>query len=260
MKLRIVLPKSVKNCVGILMGIALNLWIAFARTCSTILNKYGESEQPCLVSDFSRIALSFSPFNLMVAVDLLFDLEDLSSGESGLLQFMTPGSRLEILPWFPSVVSCVWMCPESAHSNTHSIYDLLQDPHDTGQQQDVKEDSRTWDTGYGVSLQRTALEGTCDDDSKVLICLYEVLDFEKVVISPISFLILLIWMLSLCLLRKFHGVLRSFDLVDLSIGLNPPSAFCRASFVARLGLFMVSQISWTFCVMTFVDLVSSLTD
>ncbi|KAL6085778.1 hypothetical protein STEG23_004185 [Scotinomys teguina] len=30
----------------------------------------------------------------------------------------------------------------------------------------------------------------------------------SVVISPISFLILLIWMLSLCLLRKFHGVLR----------------------------------------------------
>ncbi|KAL6033161.1 hypothetical protein STEG23_007564 [Scotinomys teguina] len=70
-KLRIVLSTSVKNCVGILMGIVLNLQIAFAKTSSTILNKYGESGQPCLVPDFSGIALSFSPFNLMVAVGLL---------------------------------------------------------------------------------------------------------------------------------------------------------------------------------------------
>ncbi|KAL6060218.1 hypothetical protein STEG23_004107, partial [Scotinomys teguina] len=53
----------------------------------------------------------------------------------------------------------------------------------------------------------------------------------------------------------------SFDLVDLSIGWNlPSSAFCKAGFVDRLGLFMVSQISWTFCFMTFLDLVFSLTD
>ncbi|KAL6093669.1 hypothetical protein STEG23_009615 [Scotinomys teguina] len=55
--------------------------------------------------------------------------------------------------------------------------------------------------------------------------------------------------------------LLSFDLVDLSIGWNlPSSAFCKAGFVDRLGLFMVSQISWTFCFMTFLDLVFSLTD
>ncbi|KAL6038546.1 hypothetical protein STEG23_023205, partial [Scotinomys teguina] len=41
------------------------------RTSSTIKNKYGESGQPCLVPDFSGIALSFSPFNLMLAVGLL---------------------------------------------------------------------------------------------------------------------------------------------------------------------------------------------
>ncbi|KAL6039211.1 hypothetical protein STEG23_005629, partial [Scotinomys teguina] len=35
------------------------------KTSSTILNKYGQSGQPFLVPDFSRIALSFSPFNLM---------------------------------------------------------------------------------------------------------------------------------------------------------------------------------------------------
>ncbi|KAL6031726.1 hypothetical protein STEG23_005675 [Scotinomys teguina] len=47
----------------------------------------------------------------------------------------------------------------------------------------------------------------------------------------------------------------------LFIGWNlPSSAFCRAGFVDRLGLFMVSQISWTFCFMTFLDLVFSLTD
>ncbi|KAL6080855.1 hypothetical protein STEG23_037101 [Scotinomys teguina] len=54
-----------------------------------------------------------------------------------------------------------------------------------------------------------------------------------------------------------HSKAFSFNLFDLSIGWNlPSSAFCKA----RLGLFMVSQISWTFCVMTFLDLVFSLTD
>ncbi|KAL6058923.1 hypothetical protein STEG23_022111, partial [Scotinomys teguina] len=62
---------SVKNCLMILIEIALNLYIAFARTSSTILNEYGESGQPCLVPDFSGIALSFSPFNLMLTVGLL---------------------------------------------------------------------------------------------------------------------------------------------------------------------------------------------
>ncbi|KAL6052484.1 hypothetical protein STEG23_031792, partial [Scotinomys teguina] len=58
-----------------------------------------------------------------------------------------------------------------------------------------------------------------------------------------------------------HSRAFSFNLVDLSIGWNlPSSAFCKAAFVDRLGLFMVSQISWTFCVMTFLNLVFSLTD
>ncbi|KAL6033222.1 hypothetical protein STEG23_000031 [Scotinomys teguina] len=60
--------------------------------------------------------------------------------------------------------------------------------------------------------------------------------------------------------RPFISLLR-FDLVDLSIGWNlPASAFCKAGFVDRLDLSMVSQISWTFCFMTFLDLVFSLTD
>ncbi|ERE70925.1 hypothetical protein H671_6g16227 [Cricetulus griseus] len=42
------------------------------RTSSTILKSYGESGQPCLVPDFRGIALSFSPFSLMLAVGLLY--------------------------------------------------------------------------------------------------------------------------------------------------------------------------------------------
>ena len=38
---------------------------------STILKKYEESGQPCLVPDFSAIALSFTTFNLLLAVGLL---------------------------------------------------------------------------------------------------------------------------------------------------------------------------------------------
>ena len=42
------------------------------RTLSTISNRYGESRQSCLVPNFNRIALSFSPFNLMLVVILLY--------------------------------------------------------------------------------------------------------------------------------------------------------------------------------------------
>ncbi|ERE67101.1 hypothetical protein H671_8g18943 [Cricetulus griseus] len=43
-----------------------------ARISSTILTKYGESGQSCFVPDFRGIALSFSPFSLMLAVGLLY--------------------------------------------------------------------------------------------------------------------------------------------------------------------------------------------
>jgi hypothetical protein len=43
-----------------------------ASTSSTILNRWGESGQPCLVPDFSGIASSFSPFSLMLAIGLLY--------------------------------------------------------------------------------------------------------------------------------------------------------------------------------------------
>ena len=46
--------------------------IALDRTLSTVLNRYGESEQPCLALDFIGIVLSFSSFNLMLAVGLLY--------------------------------------------------------------------------------------------------------------------------------------------------------------------------------------------
>jgi hypothetical protein len=37
-----------------------------------MLNRYGESVQPFLVPDFSRIVLNFSPFNLMLAIGLIY--------------------------------------------------------------------------------------------------------------------------------------------------------------------------------------------
>ena len=44
---------------------------SYAKTSRTMLNRYGEWTA-CLVPDFSGIALSFSPFNLMLAVILLY--------------------------------------------------------------------------------------------------------------------------------------------------------------------------------------------
>ena len=37
-----------------------------------MLNRYGESRQPCLVPDFRGITLSFSPVSLMLTVHLLY--------------------------------------------------------------------------------------------------------------------------------------------------------------------------------------------
>jgi hypothetical protein len=36
------------------------------------MNRQGEKGQPCLVTDFSGIASSFSPFSLMLATCLLY--------------------------------------------------------------------------------------------------------------------------------------------------------------------------------------------
>jgi hypothetical protein len=42
------------------------------RTLSTIFNRKRESEQSCLSLDFNEIALSFSPFSLMLGIGFLY--------------------------------------------------------------------------------------------------------------------------------------------------------------------------------------------
>ncbi|ERE73253.1 hypothetical protein H671_5g14373 [Cricetulus griseus] len=49
-----------------------NLLAREARTSSTILKRYGDSGQPCLVPDFRGITLSSSPFSLKLALGLVY--------------------------------------------------------------------------------------------------------------------------------------------------------------------------------------------
>jgi hypothetical protein len=46
--------------------------LALARTSRTVFKRYGEIGQPYCGADFNGIALHFSPFNLMLAIGLLF--------------------------------------------------------------------------------------------------------------------------------------------------------------------------------------------
>jgi hypothetical protein len=57
-----------------------------------VLNREGESGQPCLVPDFSGIALGFSPFSLMLATVLLY------------IALLCLGMALEVLI-FPRILS-----------------------------------------------------------------------------------------------------------------------------------------------------------
>lgn len=62
------LMSSFPICIAL---ISFGCLIPLATILTTILNRQGESGQPCLVPDFSWIASSFSPFNLMLAIGLL---------------------------------------------------------------------------------------------------------------------------------------------------------------------------------------------
>ena len=51
--------------------ISFSCLITFTRTSNTVLNRSGESGQPCLIPDLSGKAFSFCPLNIMLAVDFL---------------------------------------------------------------------------------------------------------------------------------------------------------------------------------------------
>ncbi|ERE81999.1 hypothetical protein H671_2g7763 [Cricetulus griseus] len=75
--------------------------VSCARTSMTILKRYGESGQSCLVPDFRRITLSFSPFTFMLAVDLLYIAFIMFSLKSNLLdiRIATPACFLGPFDW-----------------------------------------------------------------------------------------------------------------------------------------------------------------
>ena len=57
--------------ISSLLLIALSKSYCSVKNSRSIVNRHGKSGQPCHVTDFSGIALSFSPFRLMWAVGLL---------------------------------------------------------------------------------------------------------------------------------------------------------------------------------------------
>jgi hypothetical protein len=63
------LTSSFPLCIPL---ISFSYFINLARILSTILDRYGESEQHCIFPGFRGIALIFSPFTLMLAIGLLY--------------------------------------------------------------------------------------------------------------------------------------------------------------------------------------------
>ena len=53
-------------------GYLLFLFLVLARPSNTMLNRFGESGHPCLVSEFSRKAFFFTPWSIILAVGLSY--------------------------------------------------------------------------------------------------------------------------------------------------------------------------------------------
>ena len=64
----VILTSSFPICIPLMSFCCL---IALAKTSSTVLNRYGESGQPPIVSDFSGVNSTFSPFSLRLATGVL---------------------------------------------------------------------------------------------------------------------------------------------------------------------------------------------
>ena len=95
--------------------------IAVARTFSTMLNKRGESRNPCVVPDLKGNACSFSPLSMMLVVDLSYmDLITFSYVPciSTLLRvFIINGcwilwnaflGSIDVIMWFLSFILFMW--------------------------------------------------------------------------------------------------------------------------------------------------------
>jgi hypothetical protein len=64
-----------------------SFFIALAKISNTALSKSGDSEQSFIITDLQEMLSSFSPFNIMLAVDLLYIVFIMSRHDSSVPSF-----------------------------------------------------------------------------------------------------------------------------------------------------------------------------